>query len=128
MSTKTIIAWVNNSVQNIEVSDEEYTDPIPRLPSITLLGGEQHWHEYYNENNNHAGYYQEVAVLNDASFTVRSKIDLQPSPEQLSIFHEKDVAFTVVNEDGIVTVYAIGIRPEQDYTIQCTVTEVAING
>ena len=128
MSTKTIIAWVNNAAQNIEVSDEEYTNPIPILPSITLLGGEQYWHEYYDANNNHVGYYQEVAGLNNASFTVRSRIDLQPSPEQLAIFHQKDISFTVVNEDGVATVYAIGVRPEQDYTIQCTITEVAING
>lgn len=128
MSTRTIIAWVNNSVQNIEVPDEEYANPTPRLPSITLLGGEQYWSECYDENNNHIGYYQEVATLDNASFTVRSRIDLQPSPEQLAIFHAKDVTFTVVNEDGVVTVYAIGVRPEQDYTIQCTVTEVAING
>ena len=128
MSVKTITAWVNNSVQEIEVLDEEYTNPVPRLPSITVLGGEQYWHEYYDENNNRIGYYQELAGLDNASFTVRSKIDLQPSPEQLAIFHEKDVTFTVVNEDGVATVYAIGVRPEQDYTIQCTVTEVAING
>ena len=128
MSVKTITAWVNNSVQEIEVFDEEYANPVPRLPSITVLGGEQYWHEYYDENNNRIGYYQEVVGLNDASFTVRSKIDLQPSPEQLAIFHGKDVAFTVINEDGVAIVYAIGVRPEQDYTIQCTVTEVAING
>lgn len=128
MSVKTITAWVNNSVQEIEVLDEEYTNPVPRLPSITVLGGEQYWHEYYDENHNCIGYYQELVGLDNASFTVRSKIDLQPSPEQLAIFHAKDVAFTVVNEDGVATVYAIGIRPEQDYTIQCTVTEVAING
>ena len=59
---------------------------------------------------------------------IYSKIDLQPSPEQLAIFYTKDVSFTVVNEDGVVIVYAIGMRPEQDYTIQCTITEVAIDG
>jgi hypothetical protein len=123
-----LTSWVNNSVQEIEIPDEEYANPILRLPSITVLGGDQYWHDYYDENNNHIGYYQTVSGLDNASFTVRSKIDLQPSPEQLAIFHEKDVAFTVINEDGIATVYAIGIRPEQDYTIQCTITEVAING
>ena len=123
-----IKAWINNSVQDIEVSNEEYTNPVPRLPSITILGGEQYWHEYYDENGKHIGYYQEVAALDNASYTVRSMIDLQPSPEQLDIFHEKDVAFTVINEDGVLKVHATGVRPMQDYTIQCTVTEVAING
>lgn len=128
MSTKTIIAWIDNEVQNIEVNDDVYAAPVPRLPSITLYGGSQYWHEHYDENNKHIGYYQTITTIIDGAITVRSKIDLQPSPEQLSIFHEKDVAFTVINEDGIATVYAIGIRPEQDYTIQCTITEVTING
>ena len=128
MSVKTILAWVNNAVQEIEVDDEGYTDPVPRLPSITVLGGEQNWHDYYDENGKHIGYYQTVESLNNASYTVRSMIDLQPSPEQLDIFHEKDVAFTVINEDGIIKVHAIGVRPQHDYTIQCTIKEVAING
>ena len=123
-----ITAWVNNSVQSIEVLYESYTTPVPFLPSITLFGGSQYWHEHYDENNNLIGYYQEVTELANGAITIRSKIDLQPSPEQLSIFHEKDVTFTVVNEDGVATAYAIGVRPEQDYTIQCTITEVAING
>ena len=96
--------------------------------SGAVLGGEQYWHEYYDESGKYIGYYQEVAGLNNASFTVRSMIDLQPSPEQLNIFYEKDIAFTVVNEDGALKVHVTGVRPEQDYTIQCTVTEVAING
>lgn len=128
MSTKTILAWVNNSVQSIEVPDDVYPVSEPLLPSVTLLGGSQYWHEHYDENNNHIGYYQTITGFNNGSITVRSKIDLQPSPEQLSIFHEKDVTFTVVNEDGIATAYAVGVRPEQDYTIQCTITEVTING
>jgi hypothetical protein len=123
-----ITAWIDNSAQDIEIPDVEYTRPEPRLPSITILGGEQHWHDYYDENGKHIGYYQEVATLDNASFTVRSMIDLQPSPEQLEILHAKDVAFTVINEDGMLKVHATGIRPEQDYTIQCTVKEVAING
>ena len=57
--------------------------------------------------------------------TINSKVDLQPSVEQLSVFHNKDLAFTTENEDGVVTVYAIGDKPSIDYTIQATVTEVS---
>ena len=67
-------------------------------------------------------------VVNISGVTANSRIDLQPSPEQLAIFHEKDVAFTAVNEDGVVTVYAIGVKPTQNYVIQCTITEVIVNG
>lgn len=56
--------------------------------------------------------------------TVNSLVDLQPSVEQLEIFHEKDLAFTTVNDNGTVTVYAIGDKPSNDYTIQATIMEV----
>lgn len=58
--------------------------------------------------------------------TPNSQVDLTPSVEQLSTFYHKDLAFVTENEDGVVTVYAIGQKPEHDYTIQVTITEVAI--
>lgn len=60
--------------------------------------------------------------------TKNSKIDLNPTVEQLSIFHNKDIAFVVGNNNGVITVYCIGQKPANDYTIQATITEVAING
>ncbi len=72
-------------------------------------------------------YYQQVAVAN-AMITSGSKIDLQPDSEQLSIFHEKDLAFVTENEDGVVYVYCIGQVPQNDYVIQATVTEVMLDG
>ena len=68
-------------------------------------------------------YSQVVAVPNVTPYT---KVDLQPSAEQLEIFHQKDIAFTTVNEDGVVTVYVIGDKPANDYTIQITTTEVDV--
>ena len=66
-------------------------------------------------------YSQVVAVEGVTAYT---KVDLLPSVEQLSIFHNKDLAFVTENEDGVVTVYAIGDKPTNDYTIQATLTEV----
>lgn len=68
--------------------------------------------------------YSQVVVIEGT--TEYSLVDLQPSVEQLEIFHEKDLAFTTENEDGIVTVYAIGDKPTMDYIVQATVTEVRI--
>ena len=56
--------------------------------------------------------------------TENSQVDLTPSVEQLVIFYEKDLAFVTENENGIVTVYAIGQKPQNDYTMQVTITEV----
>ena len=58
--------------------------------------------------------------------TENSQVDLTPSIEQLVIFYEKDLGFVTENEDGVVTVYAIGQKPENDYTIQVTITEVGV--
>ena len=58
--------------------------------------------------------------------TEKSQVDLTPNAEQLAIFHEKDLAFVTENEDGVVTVYAIGQKPKNDYTIQVKITEVEV--
>lgn len=63
-------------------------------------------------------------VVNIEGTTPYSQVDLTPSIEQLVVFHEKDLGFVTENEDGVITVYAIGQKPENDYIIQVTVTEV----
>lgn len=65
-------------------------------------------------------------VVEIEGVTENSQVDLTPSIEQLVIFYEKDLGFVTENEDGVVTVYAIGQKPENDYTIQVTVTEVGV--
>ncbi len=65
-------------------------------------------------------------VVTVAGVTPYSKVDLLPSVEQLAIFHNKDVAFLTENEDGVVTVYAIGDKPLLDYTMQAQLTEVTV--
>lgn len=68
--------------------------------------------------------YSQVVAL--SGITKYSKIDLLPSAEQLAIFHNKDVAFVTENEDCVVTVYAVGDKPTQDYTMQVSITEVVV--
>lgn len=92
----------------------------PTPASITLYA--DRWKQGTEENV----WYQVVVVAN-ATITYYSKVDLQPSPEQLCIFHEKDLAFVTENEDSTVTVYCIGQKPTSDYTIQATVMEVTID-
>ena len=58
--------------------------------------------------------------------TEYSQVDLTPSIEQLVIFYDKDLAFVTENDDGVVTVYAIGQKPTNDYIIQATITEVNV--
>lgn len=64
-------------------------------------------------------------VVSIPTVTENTQVDLTPSVEQLSIFYEKDLTFVTENEDGVVTVYAIGQKPTNDYTIQATLKEVS---
>lgn len=131
MSTKKIIAWINGSAQEVEVQERSFVAPEPTLEdrlsaleqiqspefvnSVTLLAS--NW-------SGDASPYSQVVHISNA--TERSKIDLQPSTEQLAIFHEKDLAFVAENDNGEVTIYCIGQKPTNDYEIQITVTEVVV--
>lgn len=84
-----------------------------RVTEVTLLA--ENW-------VGEASPYSQVVSIDGV--TERSKVDLSPSVEQLVVFHNKDLAFVAENEGGVVTVYAIGQKPENDYTIQATVREV----
>lgn len=68
-------------------------------------------------------YHQVVSI---EGVTEYSQVDLTPDVEQLVVFYEKDLTFVTENDGGVVTVYAIGQRPTNDYTIQVTITEVSV--
>lgn len=70
--------------------------------------------------------YSQVVTVDGV--TEWSKVDINPSIEQLDTFHKKDIAFVAENEDGVVTVYCIGQKPTDDYNMQVTITEVSANG
>ncbi len=65
-------------------------------------------------------------VVSIDGVTESSQVTLTPSVEQLVIFYEKDLTFVTENEGGVVTVYAIGQKPTNDYMIQATITEVTL--
>ena len=65
-------------------------------------------------------------IVNIEGVTASSQVDLTPSIEQLTIFYEKDLGFVTENDNGVVTVYAIGQKPENDYVMQVTITEVDV--
>ena len=86
-----------------------------RISSVTILA---------NKWVGNASPYSQIVTIEGV--TENSQVDLTPSVEQLAIFHQKDLAFVTENEGGVVTVYAIGDKPSADYTIQVTLTEVAV--
>ena len=87
----------------------------PTIGEVTLLAS-----AWVDEDNLHS------QIVNIEGVTENSQVDLTPSVEQLLIFYEKDLTFVAENEGGTVTVYAIGQKPTNDYTIQVTITEVNV--
>jgi hypothetical protein len=106
---------------------------LPTHASITIYGSEDaenadknQWEDDIDENGNNR--FKQLVHVDNAIITANSKVDLQPTPEMLAIFHAKDATFVAENEDGVVTVYCIGQKPTNTYTIPVTITEVTING
>ena len=64
-------------------------------------------------------------IVSIEGVTENSQVDLTPDVQQLTVFYEKDITFVTENNGGVVTVCAIGQKPQNDYTIQVTITEVA---
>ena len=88
---------------------------LPKIGEVTLLAS-----AWVGEDNL---YHQ---VVNIEGVTENSQVDLTPDVQQLAIFYNKDLAFVAENEGGVVTVYAIGQKPTNDYTMQVTITEVVV--
>lgn len=104
---QTIVDDVLNALKN--------NAKVAKIGTVNLLA--ERWE---GENNL---YSQEVFI---EGVTEYSQVDITPDVEQLSIFYEKDITFVTENEDGVVTVYVIGQKPTNDYTIQVTITEVDV--
>lgn len=66
--------------------------------------------------------YSQVVTLDGA--TPNSKVDLNPTGEQLNSLATNRTILNTANDNGTVTVYAVGNKPTEDYTMQVTITEV----
>lgn len=63
-------------------------------------------------------------VVEVSGVTANSKVDLNPTGEQLNSLATNRTILNTANDNGTVTVYAIGNKPTEDYTMQATITEV----
>lgn len=99
----------------LEMHNALLSSTTARVADVELLAA-----NWVSAGNHHS------QVVTIEGVTANSQVDLTPSVEQLVVFYEKDLTFVTENEDGVVTVYAIGQKPENDYTIQATITEVRV--
>ena len=96
----------------------KYFSYIPRVVDITR------YHNLWEDEVGEDGVVDSYSQVVDIEVTANTKVDLQASAALLDIFHEKDIAFVAENVNGVVKVYAIGDKPDEDYTLQAALKEV----
>jgi hypothetical protein len=68
--------------------------------------------------------YSQVVELEDIS--INTRVDIYLSADQIQQLHDADksISFTAENEDGVVTIFAVGSKPEFDLEFQVVLMEV----
>ena len=87
----------------------------PKLTRILMLASS------WTGNNN--PYSQSINITGVGT---NSKLDLQPTPDQIVSLQDSEISLMLTNDNGIVTAWAIGNKPTTDYVMDVLITEVAI--
>ena len=105
-----IKVWINTA--------EEGTGVVPVLPRVaTITLAADSW------SGSSAPYSQVVEI---ATVTSATKVELNPSVQQLLSLQSDDIALMAENDGtGVVTVYSFGGKPSSTMTMQCTLVEVS---
>lgn len=104
-----IKVWINTA--------EEGTGVVPVLPRVSTISLPASAWSGTKEP------YSQVVEISTA--TASSKIDLQPSAQQIVDLQNAEISLMIGNDGGILTCYAIGNKPTVDYTMQVLIQEVA---
>lgn len=87
----------------------------PKLTSVTMLAS-----AWSGDSNPYS------QVVTCGGVNVNSKLDLQPTPTQIVELQDAEISLMATNNNGTVTVYAIGGKPTSDMTMQVLITEVSV--
>lgn len=88
---------------------------IPKLTTVTIpVSG---W-------NQSASYYSQVIVVNGVN--VNSRLEMLPTPSQISSLQEAEISLTITNNNGVVTVYSFYGKPSSDLEMQILITDVEV--
>ena len=95
------------------VTETELQSIMPKMTNISMPAA--NWVGSTNP-------WSQVVTINGV--TANSKVDLQPTAVQIVEMQDNDIALMAENNDGVITIYAIGGKPTSDYTMQALITEV----
>ena len=89
--------------------------PFLKVTTVDLLA------DNWTSNGN---LYSQVVEVNGV--ISNSKIDPQPTASQVIDLRNNNISLMAENDDGVVTFYAIGNKPDVDYHMQVSITEVVV--
>ncbi len=105
---------ISTTVTPVIKIDPKYL-PIPKMTTVSIPAA--------NWTGDTAPYSQVITVN---GVTANSKVDLQPTAAQILELQEADIMLMAENDNGTVTIYALGGIPTSDYTMQALITEVEV--
>lgn len=88
---------------------------LPKTTTVTILAA--NWTGEVNP-------WSQVVTVNGV--TENSKVDLQPTALQIVSLQNDEISLMLQNDAGVVTAWAIGNKPTEDYTMQVLITEVVM--
>ena len=88
---------------------------VPKLTTITLSASK--W-------GGSSSPYSQVVTCNGVN--ANSKLDLQPTAAQIVALQDAEISLMASNNNGIVTVYAFGGKPTENYQMQVLITDVEV--
>lgn len=113
-----------------EVVTQVLAKTLPRIITVNL--NKDAWESVQYDGNPNVTCYKQVIPIDGV--TSQTKLNLQPDAFMLAEFQKLDLVFVAENEiDGTtneneITVYSIGDKPLDSYTMQATIVEADIQG
>ena len=106
-SVESIKEWTNEKLNNTAMT--------PRLTNVNIIASG--W------QGTSSPYFQRITCN---GVNTKSMVELRPSPEQIEVLQEDEISLMAVNNDGLVTIYAIGDKPSYNITMQVIITDITI--
>lgn len=124
VDNKTVISAKNlNDIQDTLIELEK---KINESPTVTGSNGRiEEVALFADKWEGETSPYRQIVTI--PSVTNTTQVDVTPTAAQFELLRGKELAFLAENEDGVVTIKAIGQKPENDYVLQVTLHEVSIS-
>ena len=105
-----IKVWINTAEEATDTMQNQNRLVTISLPSAGWTGNTNPWKQ----------------TVNISGITKSSKIDLNPTAQQIVALQNEEITLMISNENGVAVAYAIGGIPTTDMQMQVIISEVVV--